>query len=503
MNLKSSIVCILVLFTFFITIGQAPKIYEISTYNNSWNQPSQFPDRIILNAGANAKTEVGVNWRTDTTVNTSYLEYVKEDDAPKFWRNSISLKANTSLLDGSDITLSNIKAHFHSVSIKGLEPGVTYIYRVGSENAWSEWFQFKTVHQTNGNLKILFIGDVQNNIYDLGSRLIRQAYKQNGDSDLIIYSGDLINYAHKDVEWEEWFKMGGFIHASVPSVMTPGNHEYNFRNSEDEKANNRVLSAQWKPQFTLPENGPEELKESAYYIDYDQLKVICINSNVKSKNQWVWLDKVLSENQKKWTILFFHHPVFPTVIGRTFSESQEYLQPLLTKYKIDLVLTGHDHAYSRGVSKDVPFSVFVVSVSGGKMYNMNKGWEAYGGIRQRSGENVQLYQVINLSTNVLSFTTYTATGKIYDQFQIKKKKSKTKFKDLSGSIREKTHKNTTPYYDQLPEHIEKELLIKYPGYQINRTAIIKKDGQLVYEVRLRRDNAPDVYLVIDSNGNSK
>jgi hypothetical protein len=99
-----------------------------------------------------------------------------------------------------------------------------------------------------------------------------------------------------------------------------------------------------------------------------------------------------------------------------------------------LVLNGHDHSYSRtgalpeGLELvNVPEgyqqaydpnigTVYVVSVSGPKMYPITKG-----GYAVRLAEDTQLYQVIDVKTSELKYKAYTATGQLYDAFTIKKR----------------------------------------------------------------------------------
>ena len=111
-------------------------------------------------------------------------------------------------------------------------------------------------------------------------------------------------------------------------------------------------------------------------------------------------------------------------------------KPIFDQFKVDLVLSGHDHSYSRtgfietNNIKNIPTgyqqaydpnigTVHVVSVSGPKMYEITKGRYA-----KKLGENTQLYQIIDINENNLRFRAYTATGKLYDEFLLKKRPGK-------------------------------------------------------------------------------
>ena len=74
--------------------------------------------------------------------------------------------------------------------------------------------------------------------------------------------------------------------------------------------------------------------------------------------------------------------------------------------------------YQQAYDPDVG-TVYVVSVSGPKMYEFTKGNYA-----KKILEGTQLYQIIDISNNDLRFQAFDTTGKLYDEFQLKKRKNK-------------------------------------------------------------------------------
>jgi len=309
-----------------------------------------------------------------------------------------------------------------------------YAYRVGDGDRWSEWIQSRTASdQRNGKFSFLYVGDTQNFILELWARLIREGYRKAPEASFIIHAGDLINRAHREVEWYEWFAAGGFIHSMLPSFPTPGNHEYQAVPGMDGDNSERKLSVQWNPHFTLPANGPEGLEETVYYMDFQDVRFISLNSNTEQERQVAWVEDVLKNNPQKWTIITYHHPLFSASEGRDNPQLRELWKPVFDKYKVDLALQGHDHSYARGRvspeenvmegmnTKDKTGTVYVVSVSGGKMYGLKKdGWDSYEAERDRAAENTQLFQVISIENNKLSFESYTAIGELYDAFDLLK-----------------------------------------------------------------------------------
>ncbi|AWW28773.1 metallophosphoesterase [Echinicola strongylocentroti] len=380
--------------------------------------PTAKPDRIILNLAANPLEEVGINWRTATSESTSYLQFAVATAGPAFSEKAENVTAKTTFLETQQDDEPVIKAHYHEVDLTGLTPGQTYVYRVGSDKAWSEWFQFKMPKQ-EGPVSLFYFGDAQNDVSSKWSRVIREASFQFPRVDFMLYAGDLINHEDADFEWGGWFEAGGFVHASVPVMMTPGNHEY---------AKGVILSKHWKPQFNLPENGPEGLEEMAYEVNYPELKVISLDAEqideipAQKMAQVKWLRDILENNPKKWTIITFHYPIYSTKPNRINEDMLEYIKPVLEEYDVDMVLQGHDHAYARGrvttkngeeVLGEGP--MYVVSVSGPKMYDIGDDpW------MDRRAYMTQLFQWINIDGDQLEYQALTATGELYDAFQLKK-----------------------------------------------------------------------------------
>ncbi len=495
--------------------SQEPRVYEAPLFEEEWSTPTRYPDRIVLSLGENPATTASVTWRTNTEIDTAFAEIAIATAAPKFWRNARTLKANTTTFDGSKVLTAGLISNYHSVVFSDLQADTTYAYRVGDGKRWSEWIQFRTASASKDkSFSFLYVGDTQNFILELWSRLIREGYKKAPDASFIIHAGDLVNNAHREQEWQEWFDAGGWIHATLPAFPIPGNHEYRPLNATEQANRIRSLSAQWNSQFTLPQNGPEGLKETVYYMDYQDTRIIGLNSNEEYEKQTKWLEEVLATTTQKWKVVTFHHPLFSASAGRDNPKLRELWKPLFDKYKVDLVLQGHDHSYARGrVSpgenvlegvnlRDQTGTVYVVSVSGGKMYGLRpNAWEGWEAERDRAAENTQLFQVITIAGDSLSFESYTAVGELYDAFDlIKTPNAPNQFIERKQeAIPARRFDNTIPYQDPLPEEVERMLLERHKGFEVDRVAYVKEGDFLRYRVQLEKGDE-EVNLVLDSDG---
>lgn len=417
-----------------------------------WELPSKDPDRIALTWSEEPSTSQSVAWRTSGEIETGYVEIALADPSSRFDLLAERFEAKTQALRiaQSDMNPSRVD-HYHSYVFRDLEPGTLYAYRVGDGGSyWSEWIQFRTVKAEAAPLRFLYFGDAQNGVLSHWSRTIRAAYKQAPDADFAIHAGDLINRAHRDHEWAEWFKAGGWIHASLPSIPVPGNHEYGSLQAGQDKQ----LSLQWRAQFTLPvESGlPESLAETVYAHRVQDVLIVGLNSNREVEAQAAWLDKLLEEDDSAWRVLTFHHPIFSSGKGRDNDTGRKLWKPVIDKHSVDLVLQGHDHTYARGhtpvrMSKKGggPLTtMYVNSVSGPKMYEfMEGGWDVYrseGVILDRKAENTQFFQVIDIDGSNLTYRAYTTDGAVYDAFTLRKSRNGSKRisheqKDDSGTER--------------------------------------------------------------------
>jgi len=374
------------------------------------------PENIILTWKGDPATTQAVTWRTDESITEGYAEIAIADAAPTFTQFAVKLDALTEKLE----TVNGIK-YYHSVNFNDLNSNTLYAYRVGIEGHWSEWFHFRTSTNENKPFSFIYFGDAQNNVLSLWARAIRSAYSEVPKAKFMIHAGDLINRPN-DNEWREWFEAGDWIHAMIPSIPTPGNHEYAKLSSGD-----RELSKHWRAQFSLPENGVSGLEESVYFTDYEDLRIISLNSNEKQEEQVFWMEKILKSNPNKWVVITYHHPLYSSGNGRDNKKLRELWKPIFDKYQVDIALQGHDHTYARGrnlasginVKDGIGGTMYVVSVSGPKMYQIHEErW------MDRAAENTQLFQVINIDNDTLNYKAITVTGQIYDEFNLIKQVGK-------------------------------------------------------------------------------
>ena len=188
--------------------------------------PTPYPDRIALTWAEDPATSLSVTWRTDPSVDEAVAQVALAKAEPSFYTEAETVEAATELLDLSEIEDEHVTAHYHSATFAGLMPDTLYAYRVGDGERWSEWFHARTASDQPDPMSFIYFGDAQNNLRSHWSRAIRAAHQHAPDARFMVHAGDLVNNAHRNIEWGEWHQAGGFIQAMLPSVPVPGNHEH-------------------------------------------------------------------------------------------------------------------------------------------------------------------------------------------------------------------------------------------------------------------------------------
>ena len=375
------------------------------------------PDRIVASPAADAATGFAVSWRTDASVEAPLLELAAVGDSPAFAA-ARTITATTQVL-----TTETGAAHFHHAHVDGLQPGTDYLYRVQGNGRWSSWNRIGTAAGVEAPLTLLYFGDTQNKNLSHVSRVVRQAWRSAPDARLAIFAGDLVSGGdgQDDIEWGEWHQAASWLLQGVMTAPAAGNHEY-AELHEDTPQEVSVLGAHWPLAFALPGNGDASVPHSSYWFDHQGVRVAVLDGTSAlelgtAQAQAAWLDGVLAGNARPWSIVVLHQPLYALRAGRDNAALIEHIGPVLEKYKVDLVLQGHDHAYGRRTLDGAGSPMLISSVAGPKQYRLSAQAKA---TMAPVGEDTQFYQVLRLTPSGLGYQSFTASGALYDAFRIER-----------------------------------------------------------------------------------
>lgn len=390
------------------------------------------PDRIVLTPGEDPARTMLVNFRTDMAQGESLAEIAPLLPAPNFGLRAAQV-TGTSIATTSE----NGAARYHKIAFAGLMPDTAYAYRVKGAAGFSEWHQFRTAKAGAAPVTMIFMGDTQNSILDIGSLAWRRALLQTGNPALMLHAGDLVasrdDLVHDD-EWGEWAASGGWALASVPQVPAPGNHEY-VDDIRPDGSEGKKLGPHWPVMFNLPHNGAAGVRGTSYFADYQGVRIVVLDGTSAlelgtAEAQARWADGVLAAAPGPWKFVLFHQPIFTCARSKDTPLLKQVWKPVFEKHGVDLVLQGHDHCYGRwtaeagadaarearaGGGSQGP--VYLVSVAGAKMYGLNdrSGWQP-----DRVAEDTSLFQTIAIDGARLTLKAFLNTGVLYDGFELVK-----------------------------------------------------------------------------------
>jgi 3',5'-cyclic AMP phosphodiesterase CpdA len=168
-------------------------------------------------------------------------------------------------------------------------------------------------------------------------------------TDFLLHTGDVVESSKHEHHWKAMLN-GNFANLSkTPMMAISGNHETTYKHGSNETFKHF--------HYKLPTQN-STLLGFFYSFSYGNAKFIMLNTNVLTGNrltneQYDWLVNELKTNDKTWTIVAMHNPVYSA--GRYGSEStrneialalQPQLQGIFAQYGVDIVLQGHDHVVS-------------------------------------------------------------------------------------------------------------------------------------------------------------
>lgn len=235
--------------------------------------------------------------------------------------------------------------------VEGLSPNTYYCYKVAS---LTERIGFRTAPAPGGDTPVRFAVFGDSGDGGIGQAAVRDRLLAL-PIDLILHTGD-VAYTEGTVEQFEqnFFRYYEGLLKSVAFFPIAGNHEYDTEGA-----------APFIEVFDLPDNGGAAGLERWYSFDFGDVHFVGLDTEQLGTEQVEWLDRDLSDNQRPWTVVYFHRPPFSSGNHGSAPDVEQAFVPVLQNHAVPIVFAGHEHSYER--TRPIGGVTYVITGGGGKL----------------------------------------------------------------------------------------------------------------------------------------
>ena len=231
--------------------------------------------------------------------------------------------------------------------------------------------------------------------YDLGQQMA--AVRRSFPFDMVLMLGDNMYGRQDPQDFVTKFERpyAALLQAGVLFYATLGNHD---------NQNNRFYKA-----FNMG-------GERYFTFVKKNVRFIVLDSNQLDPKQRAWFEEALRQSDDQWRICFFHHPIYSDG-GRHGSDValRVVLEPLLIKYGVDVVFSGHDHMYER--LKPQKGITYFVSGSGGEL---RRGDVHPSGLTAAYYDQDQSFMLVEVAGDEMFFEVVARSGAKVDSGVIRR-----------------------------------------------------------------------------------
>jgi len=243
--------------------------------------------------------------------------------------------------------------------LTGLTPATlyTYVVELGGE-ACSEAYQFRTAPLGSSSTRLAVFGDTRDNPRVLSNLA---ALIRSWDPDLVIHVGDFVGDDEASEWQEQWYTPTQELTAQYWLLPVQGNHEEDSREY-----------ATWLGRAKL--HSDTLLSGSVYSEVCGLVWIGVLNANHRMNEgsaQYAWLEGQLESAAARnatWRVVAVHEPPFHSSTKHQPGNEDvaQDLLPLLKQNEVQLLVTGHVHAYER--LQDDDLTIIITGAGGAPLH---------------------------------------------------------------------------------------------------------------------------------------
>jgi 3',5'-cyclic AMP phosphodiesterase CpdA len=260
------------------------------------------------------------------------------------------------------------------------------------------------VQSVKNQLRFAVIGDWGTGDHDcIGTAARMLATHERTPMDLIIAAGDNVypngsgRYFSKAIEQP----FAGIIKDKIPFYAVLGNHD--VEEGRQDQCQYPLFNMGGKNYYTIKQgDGLAEL--------------FMLDSTDFDSAQMNWLEQELKGSKAKWKIAVLHHPLYSS--GKKHGSSmglRKMLEPVFTRYGVQVVFSGHDHIYER--TKLQQGIQYFVTGAGGKTRRGDVNLKS--DFREVSYDEDNHFMLIDVDDKQINFQAINEVGSVIDSGIIK------------------------------------------------------------------------------------
>ncbi|XP_020577406.1 purple acid phosphatase 23 isoform X2 [Phalaenopsis equestris] len=334
---------------------------------------SNFPEQIAL-AASFSPDSMWISWVTgdamigknvrplDPSSVGSEVWYGEESGKYTFVRNGTAMVY--SQLYPFEGLLNYTSGIIHHVRLDGLKPETRYYYKCGDSSlkAMSNEHSFRTFPLPDVEKfphKIVLVGDlgltsnstttiahlVKNDpslILMVGDLTYANQYLTTGDKGVSCYSCSFPDAPIRETyqpRWDGWGRFMEPLTSTLPMMVIEGNHEI-------ETQIGGMNFSSYQTRFVVPAR--ESNSNSSFYYSFNAGGIHFIMLGA----QYAWLQEDLLKVDRRetpWVVAAWHPPWYNSYSShyQEFECMRQQMEGLLYYYRVDIVFSGHVHAYER------------------------------------------------------------------------------------------------------------------------------------------------------------
>lgn len=243
----------------------------------------------------------------------------------------------------------------HEWALRDLPANRAISYRVAAGATQTPVHAFHTLPPPGSVMRIGVYGDVRGG-HDVHRRLTQALIDEAPDA--VLVTGDMVLRGSDEGDWQRFFAVTADLLPRIPYYPAIGNHDLG-RAGPDARRADEI--------FALPPAPPGRPEGAFWYsVDLADVHLVFLDSNAYERpeqEKWLEQDLAAARARKVRAILVSTHSgPWSRGIHRGSPLARERYVPILTRYKVDVLFSGHDHQYQRGRMNGLDY---VVSGGGG------------------------------------------------------------------------------------------------------------------------------------------